>query len=226
MDSLPFSLRPVPIEQVVRFRVFVLSTRIAQLRVLWVLGWIGFVYGLQLSLLVLALLWLVNYDYGQHPDGPAMMAIIISCTAVARDAFEIGHVRWLQQRGRPFATFPDGAALRAMVRESRLAPSKWFASGLAVCWLLAQMTATPVASRVGIAVQLGLVTIAAGIITVFAYFDGQQRKEGWVSALVATSPGELLKFWWWPGLAFASTYYFVLWPVLYPLYTCTRHRIG
>src|SRR5690348_4079921 len=59
----------------------------------WMGAWIGFVYAIQLSLLVLALLWLVGYDYLKHPDGPAMMAIIISCTAVARDAFEIGHVR-------------------------------------------------------------------------------------------------------------------------------------
>ena len=60
---------------------------------LWLGGWIGFVYGVQLSLLVLALLWLVGYDYLKHPDGPAMMAIIIACTSVARDAFEIGHVK-------------------------------------------------------------------------------------------------------------------------------------
>jgi hypothetical protein len=73
------------------------------------------VYGVQLSLLVLALLWLVGYDYLKHPDGPAMMAIIISCTSVARDAFEIGHVRKMALMGRPFPTFPDGAALRTMV---------------------------------------------------------------------------------------------------------------
>ena len=60
---------------------------------IWLGGWIGFVYGIQLSLLVLALLWLVGYYYLKHPDGPAMMAIIIACTSVARDAFEIGHVR-------------------------------------------------------------------------------------------------------------------------------------
>src|SRR6476661_8724294 len=30
---------------------------------IWIGGWIGFVYGVQLSLLVLALLWLVGYDY-------------------------------------------------------------------------------------------------------------------------------------------------------------------
>jgi hypothetical protein len=74
----------------------------------WLGGWIGFVYGVQLSLLVLALLWLVGYDYLKHPDGPAMMAIIISCTSVARDAFEIGHVRKIALMGRPFPTFPDG----------------------------------------------------------------------------------------------------------------------
>ncbi len=78
-------------------------------------GWIGFVYGVQLSLLVLALLWLVGYDYLKHPDGPAMMAIIIACTAVARDAFEIGHVRKMALMGRPFPTFPNGMALRSLL---------------------------------------------------------------------------------------------------------------
>ena len=43
-----------------------------------------------------------------------MMAIIISCTSVARDAFE-SHVRKVARMGRPFPTFPDGAALRTMV---------------------------------------------------------------------------------------------------------------
>jgi hypothetical protein len=82
-------------------------------RIGWILAWIGFVYGVQLSLLVLALLWLVGYDYAKHPNGPAMMAMIIPSTAVARDAFEIGYVRWLEASGRPFVTFPDGAGLRA-----------------------------------------------------------------------------------------------------------------
>ena len=36
----------------------------------WIAGWIGFVYAVQLSLLVLALLWLVGYNYLKHPDGP------------------------------------------------------------------------------------------------------------------------------------------------------------
>src|SRR5215204_729905 len=96
----------------------------------WLAGWIGAVYGAQLSLLVLALLWLVGYSYFQHPDGPAMMAIIISNTAVARDAFEVGHVRHLAVQGRPFVTFPDGAAFRKMVlgRIAKLIP--WVVVGL------------------------------------------------------------------------------------------------
>ena len=99
---------------------------------LWLGGWIGFVYGVQLSLLVLALLWLVGYDYLQHPDGPAMMAIIISCTAVARDAFEIGHVRKVALMGRPFPTFPDGAALRTMVGSHAMELAPWVAVGLVI----------------------------------------------------------------------------------------------
>src|SRR5574339_1230164 len=37
---------------------------------IWMGAWIGFVYAIQLSLLVLALLWLVGCDYLKHPDGP------------------------------------------------------------------------------------------------------------------------------------------------------------
>src|SRR4249920_1412489 len=100
---------------------------------IWLGGWIGFVYGIQLSLLVLALLWLVGYDYLKHPDGPAMMAIIIACTAVARDAFEIGYVRRLEASGRPIPTFPDGRAFRSLVGEqgSQLVP--WLVVGVMLC---------------------------------------------------------------------------------------------
>src|SRR5712692_1998272 len=80
----------------------------------WVGLRIGFLYAVQLSLMVLALLKVATYNYVEHPDGPALMALIIASTSVARDAFEIGHLRLLQQ-GRPFVTFPDGKALWAFV---------------------------------------------------------------------------------------------------------------
>ena len=179
-------------------------------RVAWLLGWIGFAYGVQLSLLVLALLWLVGYDYLKHPDGPAMMAIIIACTAVARDAFEIGHVRRLEASGRPFPTFPDGTSLRTLAGEqgARLAP--WLAIGLVSCAGVAVSGAVVDHAAARLLVQLICVMVAAGSVTVCAYFAGQQRDGGWVRAMVSTSWTELLQFWWWPGFAFATTYFLVL----------------
>jgi len=99
-------------------------------RVAWVAGWIGFLYGVQLSLLVLALLkMLAQYDFLRHPEGPAMMAIIIACTSVARDAFEIGHVRRLQCEGKPFVTFPDGSALWGLMGRRSRAIGAWALAG-------------------------------------------------------------------------------------------------
>jgi hypothetical protein len=187
-------------------------------RLFWIVGWVGFVYGVQLSLLVLALLWLVGYDYNLHPDGPAMMAIIISCTAVARDAFEIGHVRFLQAEGRPFVTFPDGMALRTLVSESGWPLARWVSAGLVVCGFFAAVMASIAPAPASLMVQVAVVTMVAGAVTVLAYFDGRERNGGWMQAVTAASWGELLKFWWWPGLAFAATYYLVLiGALLFPL---------
>src|SRR5690348_14120475 len=99
---------------------------------IWMGAWIGCVYAIQLSLLVLTLLWLVGYDYLKHPDGPAMMAIIISCTAVARDAFEIGHIRKVSLLGRPCPTFPNGLALRVLVTTHLATVAPWILSALLI----------------------------------------------------------------------------------------------
>lgn len=179
-------------------------------RAIWLLGWIGFVYGVQLSLLVLALLWLVGYDYGRHPDGPAMMAIIISCTAVARDAFEIGHVRWLQAAGRPFVTFPDGEALRKLLKSSSISLWIWVGSGAAAALTVSLLVPIPATAQMAVLVQAAVVTIVAGIVALLAFFAGQGGETGWMPKVAATSRMELAKFLWWPGLAFASTYYLVL----------------
>jgi hypothetical protein len=180
-------------------------------RIAWVVGWVGFVYGVQLSLLVLALLWMVGYDYGQHPDGPAMMAIIISCTAVARDAFEIGHVRFLQAGGRPFVTFPDGMALRTMVNGATLSVARWVLAGAVSCCLVAAAMAPLAPESLRLMAQVAVVTLVAGVITLLAYFDGRQENDGgWMRAFASAGWAELVKFWWWPGLAFAATYYLVV----------------
>ena len=179
-------------------------------RIGWVLVWIGFVYGVQLSLLVLALLWLVGYDYAKHPDGPAMMALIIPSTAVARDAFEIGYVRWLEASGRPFVTFPDGVALRTLLQRVTPALMAWVAAGVVSCVGLSVLMATAVSGDMAVLAQGAVVTMTAGTVALLAFFAGQGNGEVWRSRFAATHLGELMKFWWWPGLAFASTYYLVL----------------
>ncbi len=175
----------------------------------WLGGWIGFVYGVQLSLLVLALLWLVGYDYLKHPDGPAMMAIIIACTSVARDAFEIGHVRKIARMGRPFPTFPDGAALRTMLGSHAMEFGPWVAVGLVVGALGASLGHLVEASQWAALVQLSAVALLGGGIALCAYLGGLRPQGSWRQGMLQTKAGELLKYWWWPGLSFAATYYLV-----------------
>ncbi|UVT16712.1 MAG: hypothetical protein H8K04_03905 [Nitrospira sp.] len=178
-------------------------------RLTWLAGWIGAVYGIQLSLLVLTLLWIMNYSYLQHPDGPAMMAIIISCTAVARDAFEIGHVRKLSVMGRPFLTFPDGEEFRVLVQHRAMQLGPWVLTGLGV-GAMASLAGVAIADEQAAALtQLLSVTLLGGGLALCAYFAGRYPSIPWFHTLRQTAPGELLKYWWWPGMAFASTYYLV-----------------
>lgn len=173
----------------------------------WIGLRIGFLYAVQLSLLVLALLKVATYSYAEHPDGPAMMALIIASTSVARDAFEIGHLRFLQQQGRPFVTFPDGKALWALVA-GRGDLWAWpvaaatLAVGLAYLGLVA--IAPVVATDLG---HLGVIGILVGMACTLAFVQGLQpaltRREG----LMQYSWRELLRFFIWPGMTFGWTYY-------------------
>jgi hypothetical protein len=176
----------------------------------WIAGWIGFVYAVQLSLLVLALLWLVGYDYLKHPDGPAMMAIIISCTAVARDAFEIGHVRKVSLMGRPCPTFPNGLGLRSLLAGRPAVVGPWIAVGLIVGACAASLGALFDNQHAAALAQVSAVTVVAGALALCAYFGGLKPSDSWMQGMMQTKATELLKYWWWPGLAFASTYYLVV----------------
>jgi MFS family permease len=178
----------------------------------WVGGWVGFIYGVQLALLVLALLKLVRYDFWVHPDGPAMMAIIIAVTSVARDAFEIGHVRWLQRQGEPVVTFPDGRALWTLLKERPLKLGGWAVGSAALCasatFVLFGVTG-PQGSEWAPLVLVGAV---AATLMLLGYLASAQGDGGWTripATFGSLGWAELFRFWWWPGVAFAATYYLV-----------------
>jgi hypothetical protein len=162
----------------------------------------------QLSLMVLALLKLfVNYDFLVHPDGPAMMAIIIACTSVARDAFEIGHVRLLQRQGEPVVTFPDGASFRDAVVSRPVQLAAWALLPAIGCAAAAVALGAAHDLAATALAQVVLVTLCAGSLAVWAYLAGEQRPGGWRVVMGAAGRMELFRYWWWPGLAFAATYY-------------------
>ena len=177
----------------------------------WLTGWVGFVYGVQLSLMVLALLKIfVHYDFLIHPDGPAMMAILIACTSVARDAFEIGHVRRVQRQGEAVITFPDGTPLRALFADHPWKVAKWsLAAGLSggVVALGVAHLGSLGRSELG---QLIAVSLFAGSLSVWAYLVGERRAGGLVARLASVGWASLFRFWWWPGLTFAATYHLTL----------------
>src|SRR5437764_12556068 len=58
--------------------------------------------------------------------------------------------------------------------------------------------------------QLVAVTLFAATVAVWAYLTGEQLPSGWGPMLHAVGWTELFRFWWWPGLAFAATYYLTL----------------
>ena len=179
-------------------------------RLLWVGGWIGFVYGVQLSLLVLAILALfVDYNFLVHPEGPAMMALIIPCTSVTRDAFEIGHVVRMEARGARMVTFPDGGSLRELLRRDFLHLAPWMGTGIIAGG------ATAVLSRFGWAgngEEVGpaiLVCVVAACFAYGAFLSGKRPLEDFPDRFRIESWWEACRFWLWPCLTFAFTYYLV-----------------
>ena len=180
-------------------------------RWVWLVGWIGLVYGIQLSLLVLAILQVfVGYDFLLHPEGPAMMAIIISCTSATRDAYEIGHVQRLTHQGVIIQTFPDGEALRKWIPREIAVILKWGAlatlMGVGGSWLLFYVGSIewqPV-------LQSFLVPVIIASIGLMSFYRGEalytqdqkkRKTQTWLSSLW---------FWIWPSLTFSVTYFLVL----------------
>lgn len=168
-------------------------------RVGWLMGWIGFVYGVQLSLLVLALLYLfVDYNFLVHPDGPAMMALIISCTAVSRDAFEIGHIRRLEHQGGQIVTFPDGRAFRRMARMEPVALAQWtIFAAVGGAGVSLALTLLGEFGR-GELAQTLIVSVAAACLGYAAYLMANSHSGNWILRLKSLGWVQGLRFWAWP----------------------------
>ena len=175
----------------------------------WVALRIGFLYAVQLSLMVLALLKVATYNYHDHPDGPALMALIIASTSVARDAFEIGHVRLLQQQGRPFVTFPDGKALWALVTDRvDLWAMRVAVVTVAVGLVYLALTVVMPAGTTDLG-QLLVTGVLAGAVCTLAFVQGLHPSLRTWEGLTRYSWRELLRFFLWPGMAFGWTYYLI-----------------
>ncbi len=179
-------------------------------RLLWVGGWIGFVYGVQLSLLVLALLALfVDYHFLLHPEGPAMMALIIPCTAVARDAFEIGHVVRVESHGTRMVTFPDGGSFRALLRHDVFQLARWCGTGLVAGGTVVAVSRlgwTGAGSDIG---QAAGVCVLAACCAHGAFLSGRHPFVPASDRLKTRPWWDVCQFWIWPCLTFALTYYLV-----------------
>ncbi|MGD9850283.1 MAG: hypothetical protein AB7T38_03345 [Nitrospirales bacterium] len=182
----------------------------------WLVGWVGLAYGMQLSLLVLSLLQIfVNYDFLLHPEGPAMMAIIIACTSVTRDAFEIGYVQRMTREGVPVPTFPDGKAFWEWMSQALSTVSAWGLSAFFLSvigswglWNIAPTDWQPIVQSMGVpflVATAALVAFLDGQGQLFKTSEASGRPISWLSGVW---------FWVWPSFTFAATYFLVLWGIL------------
>ena len=179
-------------------------------RIAWVMGWIGCGYGMQLSLLVLAILKIfVAYDFLLHPEGPAMMAIIIACTSVTRDAFEIGVVRQMEQWGQKMVTFPDGAAFRRWVQFEPMTLGRW--AGLAVLIGVVSSLALAFSMEIGKTpiAQILLLSVIVGSVALVTFFSSESQSGDWLERAKGLGSFQTIRFWIWPCFTFAATYYLV-----------------
>ncbi len=177
---------------------------------MWVGFRFGFLYAVQLTLMVLAILKLVFYGYTDHPAGPAMMALIIASTSVGRDAFELGHLRLLREKGWLSLAWPDPKRFWAFLADR---PAQW-----AVPVAVASTAAGFVYGGLAIAapraqtdlVHLLIIGFVAGISGTLAYVKGLQPAVPIRGSLSGYSWSELTRFFLWPGVTFGWTYGLIL----------------
>jgi hypothetical protein len=97
-----------------------------------------------------------------------------------------------------------------MVSNHAMELAPWVSVGLVVGALGASLGHLVEANQSAALVQLSAVAVLGGGVALCAYFGGHCPQASWVQGLLQTKVNELLKYWWWPGLSFASTYYLVV----------------
>ena len=179
-------------------------------RLMWVGLRFGFLYAAQLTLMVLAILKLVFYNYTDHPAGPAMMALIIASTSVGRDAFELGHLRLLRQKGRLSLAWPDTKRFWAFLADR---PVEWAVpvavSAMAAGFVYGGLALVVPRAQTDV-VHLLIIGVVTGGAGTLAYVKGLQPAVAMWDRLSGYSWGELTRFFLWPGVAFGWTYGLIL----------------
>ncbi len=160
---------------------------------LWLAFKVGFCYAFVLYWMILGI---VEFLLGYH----AFRAMLISfvASAVARDGFEIGHLRAQQADTRAIHTFPDGRPISELLvarpRETfgLVAAATVLAGGLGL-WL-GPLVINPRYQTLWVAVVAGVSATA-----LYAYAYPPHR----VSSV-------LRRFFIWPGIVLSATYFVVL----------------
>jgi hypothetical protein len=193
-----------------RERRMIELAREAGLRLVWFGLRFGFFYAVQLSLMVLALLKVLSYTYTDHPDGPALMALIIAATSVSRDTFEMGHLHLLREQGRPFLICPDAKGFSALLgghAKVWAVPGTIAAAAAGIAYLGLASVIPWAQTDLGQLMVIGVLVGAAGTV---AYLKGLHPSLTLWQSVSHYSWSELARFFLWPGVAFGCTYDLIL----------------
>lgn len=167
----------------------------------WLAVRVGLVYAALLSLMVLSLLKVAGYDFLLHPVGPGLMAMMIAAASVARDAYEIGHLRSLTGKGTTQVwTFPDGHGLWTLLKNDPLRVGGLLLPAVGLSLGLYVTLALMVGAGKDLT-HLLIGGILSGASGTYAYFSGMTRK-GTVK--------EVLSFFLWPAFSFSLVYLLIV----------------